>query len=280
MFKLLRDVLTQEVAADGFEYRAGTDAFGPTGVAFLDEGRWLVANGATDELYLLERLGVSAGVPIAPEAGLMDLCFDLDGRLYGTRWGFKDIVEVEPETGTVLRVVRDGFEGPAAIVLDPVAGELLVSDFSAHRVVAIDPGSGDQTVRADADTIRHPDGIAVASDGRLFVACPWDLRVVCVERDGTVREVAQVDGKPDGIALARDDAPLRGSIVVSLRNGDLATINTAGQLTVIATDGTPADLLTVDRDGYLYVTQIDQVVRIGPGMFQPTSGSSWPMTLG
>ena len=94
--------------------QAGTDEFGPTGIAFLESGEWLVANGGTGELFRLERVGVTAGTPIAPHAGLMDLTFGSDGDVYDTRWAHGDVVQIDPATGAIKRTVHGNLDGPRA----------------------------------------------------------------------------------------------------------------------------------------------------------------------
>jgi hypothetical protein len=49
-----------------------------------------------------------------------------------------------------------------------------------------------------------------------------------------------------------------------------------GRSVQLASGGSRGDFMAVSHDGYLFATQADRVVRIGPPVFQPTPGSNPP----
>jgi hypothetical protein len=99
--------------------------------------------------------------------------------------------------------------------------------------------------------------------------------VVEVHPDGTVIDRGVVEGGPDGIAIGGLEGPLDGCVVISLRDGRVVALRPDGAITTLAAGGTPGDLLAVDRHGRLYVTQLEEVIRLSPGWFAPSYGRTF-----
>src|SRR4051794_8576941 len=107
---------------------------GPSGLAFDGAGRLIVSRGG--DLY---RFGPEGGS--ADDAHLMHratgdeinaaLAFGQGGRLYATRWTDGrngDVVELNPETGDVVRQVAADIPCPTGLAVDPRTGDLFVSE--------------------------------------------------------------------------------------------------------------------------------------------------------
>lgn len=273
MFADVHQDLVQELVAAGFPYAGDPGGeFGPSGIVFLSDEDWMVADGGTGDLYRLSGFPARADRPLHPGAGVLDLAFGRDGRLYATRWLQGDIVEVDPTTGGVVRVVADNFSALTGIAADPLTGDLLVADYKENAIFQVAPDSGLKRVRASGGALGGPDGVAIDPGGHLFVACEGNKHVVEVHPDGRVIDRAVLEGGPDGIALGASGGPLEGCIIISLRDGKVVGLRPDGTITTLAAGGTPGDLLAVDRHGRLYVTQLEEVIRLSPGWFGPSYG--------
>ncbi len=273
MFAEVHQDFVQELVAAGFPYAGDPGGeFGPSGIVFLSDEDWMVADGGTGDLYRLREFPARANRPLHPGVGVLDLAFGLDRKLYGTRWSQGDIVEIDPATGTVARVVAKSFSALTGMALDPLSGALLVADYQENAIYEVVPDGGLKRVRASGGPLGGPDGVAISLDGHLFVACGGNKHVVEVHPDGTVIDRAVLEGGPDGIALGGPEGPLDGCVIISLRDGRVVALRPAGTITTLATGGTPGDLLAVDRHGRLYVTQLEEIIRLSPGWFAPSYG--------
>lgn len=174
----------------------------------------------------------------------LGLCVDGDSFVYVCAFDRGAIVRVEPATGSA-ETYCDGLGLPNWPVFGP-DGTLYVSDSGseevgavAGRVLAIAPDRG-----VSALPIRpfaFANGMALASDGTLFVAESYEPRVVAV-RDGSVETVAELPGiVPDGLTL--DDEG--GLIVTSYQpNRVLRLPPGGGEPELVAEDLTGQTLMT------------------------------------
>lgn len=273
MFAEVHQDFVQELVAAGFPYAGDPGGeFGPSGIVFLSDEDWMVADGGTGDLYRLGEFPARADRPLHPGAGVLDLALGPDRKLYGTRWLKGDIVEIDPATGAVTRVVAEGFSALTGMALDPLSGALLVADYQENAIYEVAPDTGLKRVRASGGALGGPDGVAISLDGHLFAACEGNKHVVEVHPDGTVIDLAVLEGGPDGIALGGPEGPLDGCVIISLRDGTVVALRPDGTTTTLAAGGTPGDLLAVDRHGRLYVTQLEEVIRLSPGWFAPSYG--------
>jgi DNA-binding beta-propeller fold protein YncE len=271
--------LTLERASFGFGF-GGVDphACGPAGIVFAPGLEWLVANCGTGELFRLRGLDVPAVEPIRADCGVLDLAVGPAGRLFGSR--SSEIVEVDPRTGVILRTVASGFSELAGLSYDVRTGRILVADFKASALCEVDPDTGHQSVRASGALLGSPDGIVLGDDGRLFVAGYASKHVLAVDEGGVVTDLGMLPGRPDGIALGGPDGPFAGSVIVNQRDGAVVALGPEGEITPLGIGGTPGDLMAVDRTGHLYVTQLEDILRMGPGWFAPQPWRELPVSLG
>ncbi len=280
MFAEVHHEFVQELVAAGFPYaRDPGGEFGPSGIVFLTDEDWMVADGGTGDLYRLRGFPARADRPLHQGIGTLDLALGPDRKLYGTRWMKGDIVEIDLATGTTARVVAEGFSALTGMARDPVSGALLVADYRENTIYEVAPDTGRKRVRASGDPLGGPDGVAISPDGHLFVACEGNRHVVEVHPDGTVIDRAVLEGGPDGIALGGSAGPLDRCVIISLRDGRVVALRPDGTISTLAAGGTPGDLLAVDRHGRLYVTQLEEVIRLSPGWFAPSYGRTLDAAL-
>lgn len=260
--------LTLEVAARGFS--AGgqhPDKCGPSGIVFIGNGALLVANCGTGELFRVPGDGSGVGEPLTTVAELVDLAFGRNGALFGSRG--TELVELDPSNGAITRTVAGGFGELAGLSVDTDSGNVVAADFLASSLLEINPETGERRVRARSDLLGSPDGLVVDNSGNAYLAGYSSKHVVVVGRDGAVEDLGSVPGGPDGVALGSPRGPFAGSVIVNQRDGRVVALGAGGSLTTMATGGTPGDLAAVDSDGFLYVTQYEEIIRIGPPWFAP-----------
>ncbi|MGO9911912.1 MAG: SMP-30/gluconolactonase/LRE family protein [Acidimicrobiales bacterium] len=206
--------LTLARAAYGFDVGgAPPDHCGPGGMVFGPGDDWLVANSGTGSLFRLHGNDAPATEVLNADSGVSDLAVSPDGALFGSRR--TEIVELDPANGAVLRTVANGFRELVGLVFDARSGRLLVADFEASAIYAVDHVTGACSVRAAGDSLGNPNGIVVDDDGRLLVAGYGSRRVLAVEGDGGVVDLGRLPGGPDGVALGGADGPFSGSAIVN-----------------------------------------------------------------
>jgi streptogramin lyase len=202
---------------------------------------WLVA-GCAD--------GAPAGAPAttAPEPRLLlpfDVEVDAQGRIYVADGELHQVLRLDPASGNVEVVAGNGDAG----------------------------STGDGGLAVDA-RIAEPTGLALASDGTLFLADFSENRVRRVDPDGTITTVAEPLGPaevaldPTGRYLA---VPLLGHVVfrVDLRSGTSRRIAGDGNAATTGNGG-PAVKARVesphgaayDADGNLYLPDGAYIRRI------------------
>ncbi len=138
--------------------------------------------------------------------------FDIgaDGMLYGPLWFKKQVVRIDPDSGSIT-VVADGFETPAAANFDS-RGNLYVLDTALGHVIRVDIATGAKHVVAKLDTAL--DNLAIDSKDRIFVSNMADNGIQEVDPEtGSARQVvkgelaipmsiAAIAGAPDTIYVA------------------------------------------------------------------------------
>ena len=239
--------------------------FGPSGVVFGSSGTWMAANGATGELFRLHGTNAEAVDPLNPAAGVIDLTVGPAGELYGSRESA--IVEIDSTTGVILRTVADGFADLNGLAADHRRGVLVVADFTQNAIWEVKPATGAKRVRALDARLGSPDGVVLDDESTLYVAGYESEHVLAVALDGSIKDLGHVAGGPDGVALGSPQGPLAGCLVINTRDGQVVARRSDGSTVVLASGGTPGDLLAVDQSGLLYVTQHEEVIRLGPAWF-------------
>jgi hypothetical protein len=149
------------------------------------------------------------------------------------------------------------------------SGNILAVDFVASSLLEINPETGERRVRARSDLLGNPDGLVIDNNGNAYVAGYATKHVLAVDRYGVIADLGSVPGGPDGVALGSPRGPFAGSVIVNQRDGRVVALRAGGSLTTMAIGGTPGDLVAVDPEGFLYVTQYEEIIRIGPSWFAP-----------
>lgn len=204
-------------------------AWGPDGLLYIlpqHEGR-LIRVGEGGALERVVGIGTLAdsgdgGDALDAELGYTaGMAFAEDGTLFISDNTHSRVRRVTPDgtIDTVLGIGTAGNDapgyGPETAIRAPervvVDGErLLVADAGNHRVLAVDlatldvslfAGSGDNTYAGDGGpaveaSLRGPTGLAVASDGTVFIADFHNNALRAVSPDGTIATVA--GGELDG----------------------------------------------------------------------------------
>jgi hypothetical protein len=272
--------------ATGFNTAGG--CVGPIGLAFDASGNLIVGDPANGLLY---KFGPNGGVattainstPIG--ATLLGLTFSKDGRLYGVRRAVGDVVEINPTTGAVIRVVASVSGGENGIATDPISGDLFVTTSfgGLWRISGFSSGPGTATQYTGLD---DNDGIVFAPDGTLFVAGingeVWSISGTGGPTPPIVTVLATLPGRPDGIALAANVAnPGRPPFLFVNRNdGTLSKVDLTQSPPIVSnvfTGGSRGDFVAVGPDGCAYATQTDRVLKVtnadGSCPFAPTSAA-------
>lgn len=130
-----------------------------------------------------------AGVALAAPN---DLVFGADGRLFFTDPAQPFDPADRRDTGVIFALGADGGDlvrhvGPVycnGIAFDTEGGMIWVESYT-RRVVALGPGDGRDRVLATLAEGHIPDGIAVAEDGRIFIASCGSHGIDVVGPDGS-----------------------------------------------------------------------------------------------
>lgn len=183
--------------------------------------------------------------------------FDLDTRRYA-RW--------QP---------REGFSMPVAVAWDASASRVLVSDSVAGCVFAFD-STGAVSARLGEGTLRRPAGLAVAGDGRVFIADVGAHQIVVLDHAGA--EVARVGERgsspgafnyPTNVALDRE-----GNLYVSdslnfrvqVFGPDLRPVLQIGRQGDLPGYFAQPKGVAIDPDGHVYVVDANfEAVQIFTG---------------
>ncbi len=279
--------------ASGFAY--GSNCVGPIGLAFGAQDNLLVADGPNGNLYQFGPQGGSAdpghliGNPFggAVQSGLV---FDSHGSLYATgRAGalctvVNAIVQLNPDTGQIIRQLTAPGSCPLGLAIDPLSDNLFVSDTygGIYELAGYSSGPGTASSYALGGQL-DTDGITFSPDGTLYAANEASGAIYSVTgtnsaTPGVATEIASVPGA-DGITLVTD--PSNASlpyVVVNSNDGDIVKIDqttSPATLTTIYSGGSRGDFVTVGPDGCMYATQTDRIIRItnanGSCDFQPAT---------
>jgi sugar lactone lactonase YvrE len=256
------------------------DGIGPVGITLDAAGRPYVADGGT--IYRFGPGGGTAGpstqLNATPIAGrLTGLAFGRDGRLYAARrTGARSggVLEIDQDSGAVLRTVASNLPCPTGLAADPQSGDLFVStvDCGPGVLRLARPARGAASVTAYVTGIAA-DGLTFDRDGTLYVAHAPDARGATVSEvagttspsPGERRSLVAVPGA-DGTALGTP-ATTEGTppfLVVNRHDGTITRVELdgSGRTTDLVAGGTRGDLSAVGPDGCLYATQTDTIMKV------------------
>jgi DNA-binding beta-propeller fold protein YncE len=262
--------------ATGFPSLSCCD-WGPIGLAFDQSDNLYVVDNADGHLYRFAPGGGRAGDATRVTAsrlsgGPAGLAIGRDGRLYLARAGAGDVVEIDPASGRIRRSVVDGIRCATGLAVDPVSGDLFVSQnlcgSTLWRISGFGQGPG--TATPYVSNIRGVDGISFGDDGTLYAESGGMVERIggtASSSPGAVTPITYI-GKADGVAAGVAQPSGGPAFVVVNRNDGVVTRAdlTTNPITQenIFTGGSRGDLAAVDSGGCLYITQSTSVVRIRP----------------
>ncbi len=305
-----------------------------------------IAVDAQGDLYLTEAGGVAvtevspAGVTSTFASGFAatsGLAVDAQGNLYVADVSSDRVLKVSPQ-GHSTAVAGDGAAGfggdggpaaaaalddPSAIAVDAF-GDLFIADSANDRVRVVGTthtittlaGSGAATDSGDggpavAASLSQPEGVAVDTQGDLFIADTGDNVIREVSASGVISTVAgdgiagySGDGGP--ATQAELDAPTAIAVdasgdlfIADMGNDRVREVSAAGVISTVAGDGTFGDegdgglaidaaiagplSVAVNAAGNLFLTDpFDGVVReVNPaGVISTVAGTATPGVLG
>ena len=251
---------------------------GPIGLAFDSAGYLWVGDLASGGLYRFPPAGGpadSATFVSQLSAGISDIAFSPDRRMYIANQSEGTILEVSPTTGAILRTVTAAVQCPTGMAFDPLSGDLFVSQGILRGAHRPHRGSG-----ADNPTIVNytvgtstVDGVAFTPDGTLYaVDGPRGPDTTLQTFEGTLSDepgalLSTVATVPygDGLTFSKPVGTFRAP--VRLREpqrwgGTRVDLTGATGPLNIMTGGTRGDFMTTGPDGCLYPTQSESVVKI------------------
>lgn len=251
-------------------------SLGPMGIVADAFDNLYVGDAPNGLLYKFGSQGGTADANLLSPTSIgywpLGLSFGKDGELYAVLNGDSEVVQVDPSTGNVIRVVADVAD-PLGIATDPVSGDLFVTSDSDGGVDRIsDPSSATPTVTQYATGMSSPDGISAAPDGTFYVEDDGSIDSVSASNSaapGTVTPIAYVP-TADGVGVGANpfDPAAPSFVVANANDGTMTQVNltqTPATTAPVFAGGTRGDFVTVAPDGCLYATQQASVVRISDG---------------
>lgn len=251
----------------GFSFDAASA--GPSGLAFDSHGNLFVTAEGSGTLHKVPPGGGTAdSTKLREYGGGAGLAFDKSGHLYLAGGYMHNIVELNPATGAVIRTVVDGLPCPDELAVDPISGDLFVSNVSCAgggimRITGFANGRGVATPYA---ANQDADGITFAPDGTLYAAANNSVVRISGTNSsspGAAQPMATVP-TVDGLAYA-PATPTSGASLIALRNdGEMDRVGLDGSVTPVLTGGSRGDVLTVGPDNCVYGDLQDRVIRLAP----------------
>lgn len=250
-----------------------TGRLGPIGVAVDQRGRLYVTDQADGGLYRFDGPGAASPATRLATIGSRPagLAFDADGHLYAVRYGKKDVVQVDPETGSIVRTVVSGLNCPFGLAPDPVSGDLYLTEprCNPNLMRIVNVSSGAPAVVPYATGFEGPDGITVTPDGTIYVIEAGPGKVDQVQglaagSPGQKRTLASLSGA-DGLGVGAGTGDTPPFLIVNRTDGAItrADLGSGTQTyTDLVTGGTRGDFPTVGFDGCMYATQTDLVLKV------------------
>jgi sugar lactone lactonase YvrE len=258
---------------------------GPLGIAFDSFDHLYAADNANGRLYKFGWNGGFASKPLnkAPIRGGIDgLAFGRDRKLYLARYDLGDVIRINPRNGKILRVVATGIRCAGGLAVDPLSGDLFVSQPGCtNNILRISHpgrciGSCTATIYV---SVGGTDGITFASDGTLYSqtnGCAYRISPTNVSPT-TANLIACPRNKMDGIALSLTTIPGQPLLFANGNDGTIVKIDEGTippAVTRIVRGGTRGDFVTVGPDGCLYATQSRTIEKVSDA----SGNCSWTPT--
>jgi len=210
------DMHARTVNAVGMDGRAEVVAevpAWPSGLGWLPDGRMLVVSMTDRKLLRLERDGLKLHADLSALASYHcnDMVVDGRGRAYVGNFGY-DIIRDAPrkpaelilaEANGAARVVARDLEFPNGTVITPDGATLIVGESMGRRLTAFDisPDGSLTNRRAWAEFEGTPDGIALDTEGAIWVASPMTHELLRVKKGGEIAERVKREQMPIACAL-------------------------------------------------------------------------------
>jgi len=259
---------------------------GPIGLAF----------DASNHLYVMEypegilyKFGTSGGAAnattrvntVAIPGRPAGLAFSKDGRLYAARQFSNDVIEINPTTGVLIRVVATDLSGATGIATDPLSGDLFVTSPFINVIWRLASFSSTTATVTTYSEVANPDGITFGPDGTIYIASEGKAKKIAgtnTTAPHAITTIATVS-TIDGIALAAGSNAASPTAIFGNRNdGKITKVDLTKnpvELTDIVSGGTRGDFSAVGPDGCLYATQSETVAKVtnadGTCSFAPTT---------
>lgn len=230
--------------------------------------------GAASSANLLATHGPTLGFPATDSEGHLYAVFGAASASFPSG----SVVELDPETGAILRTLASDQKCPTGLAIDPLSGDLFfahqcfggaASDASIHRIR--NPDSATPTVEVYATLPTTPNGmLAFAPNGTLYAAVGYATLTPSVVR------VAGTD-KPSPPAMTTlADVPLFFTLTIGNvdADGDASSLigPTTEGLELFDITASPAGRTVIAHnlgsgvirpDGCLYASRSDTVYRLG-----------------
>ncbi|HWE54168.1 MAG TPA: protease pro-enzyme activation domain-containing protein [Acidimicrobiales bacterium] len=280
--------------------------------AFDASGRAYVADASDGTIHVFGPGGGTAGpseeLPDAsfPGGSLDSLAFGPDGSLYASLTQTNgsvsnpEIVQLDPASGAVLRVVADNASGlpdcPFTLEVDPLSGDLFTDDdcngFAASTQLSriSNPSSAQPTVSAYVNSGGY-EGMGFAPDGTLYVAITGGSTSTVGMIGGTntsspaVTSVATVPGSAASVVVASSNSSGQAtSLYVFDFGGTVSAVDLTTSPATVTTVGTGATnyfIGVTEAGGCAYAPIPGSIIRFGPAACagQPATTTGPQLTL-
>jgi sugar lactone lactonase YvrE len=175
-----------------------------------------------------------------------------DGTLYVADTANQRIRMIA-SSGIITTLVSSGLNNPTALALT-ASGTLLIADRNSNRVLALAVGSittlagtGIQGFSGDGGpatsaSLDNPEGVAVGSDGRIWIADSHNQRIRVIATDGTIGTAAGT-----GVAGYSGDGAPATAARLSLPRG----VSVLGDGTVVFADSNNQRLRAISSNGVI-----------------------------
>ena len=141
----------------------------PSGIAIDGNGRIWVTNSDDGTVSVLDS---DAKAIATVTVGVAPVGIAVSGHLvYVANFGDDTVSVIDPTESYAVHTITGVGASPAQIAID-AQGLVYVTDFGGSTITVIDPASGDALHSIDSGD--HPYGIAIDSDGTIYVTHPLD----------------------------------------------------------------------------------------------------------
>jgi uncharacterized repeat protein (TIGR01451 family) len=254
------------------------DSFGSALVAEFSTGNLYklgLAGGAVTSGNSLASIGQTIGQPV----------FGRDGSLYATHGATGggastgDVVQIDPNTGAMVKVLVSGLPCPGPLAVDPLSGDLFfasicfggVNSSALSRIV--NPSSASPTLTTYATLPSTPNGaISFAPDGTMFVVSGYNGPKSIVQVAGTNKPAPPAMTTLSGInsdfwvTVGTYQASGAANSLIVNYGGVLQSVNITSSpfTTTNLADGPALSSGVIGPNGCLYSTTSDTIYELAP----------------